>query len=249
MCLIGIAYRTAPGVELVVAANRDEFHARPCAPAAFWEDAPNIFGGRDLQGGGTWLAATRDGRFAAVTNVRRMVPPNPRAPSRGALVTDFLRSRTRAADYAASLRDRALDFSGFNLLLHDGHELRYVDNHPAFEDAAVKPGLHVVSNDQLDTPWPKSLRLRAVMERSLEPEPLFAALGDRAAARDDELPDTGVGLPMERMLSPPFIVSERYGTRCSTWLRIGGGRIEFEERRFGVDGRETGRTRERVDIA
>lgn len=232
----------------MLAANRDEFHDRPSAPAAFWDDAPHVFGGRDLRSGGSWLAVSARGRLAAVTNVRRMIPPIPQAPTRGALVADFVRGDASAAAFAQSLHAHADRYSGFNLLLFDGTELLYVDNHPAFEMARVAPGVHVVSNDQLDTPWPKSLRLKAVLERTSEPAPLFEALADRRPAPDAELPDTGVGLQLERMLSPPFIVSPGYGTRCSTYVRVGDGAIEFEERRFDAAGRQTGATRERLEI-
>jgi uncharacterized protein with NRDE domain len=242
MCLIAFAWRSDARHELIVAANRDEFHARPSAPAGWWDDAPRVFGGRDLRSGGGWLAVSRDGRLAAVTNVRRMVPPNPAAPTRGALVADFLRGTASARDYAASLAARAAEYSGFNLLLYDGRELWYVDNHPEFEAQPVAPGVHVVSNDQLDTPWPKSLRLKTALERTAARDALFAALADRRPARDDELPDTGVGLEMERMLSPPFIVSAGYGTRCSTVVAIGAGGIDFSERRFDASGALAGQT-------
>jgi uncharacterized protein with NRDE domain len=245
MCLIGLTWRSAPQPELVLAANRDEFHDRPSAPAAFWSDAPDVLGGRDLRSGGSWLAVSTRGRLAAVTNVRRMIPPIPQAPTRGALVADFVRGDQSATAFAQSLHAHADHYSGFNLLLFDGAELLYVDNHPTFEMARVAPGAHVVSNDQLDTPWPKALRLKAVLERSPTPGDLFAALADRQPARDEELPDTGVGLQLERMLSPPFIVSPGYGTRCSTYVRMGDGAIEFEERRFDAGGRQVGLTRER----
>lgn len=253
MCLIGVLWRSHPRHALVLAANRDEFHARPSAPATFWADAPQVFGGRDLQGGGSWLAVSADGRLAAVTNVRRMVPPRPDAPSRGQLVADFVRGRDSAAAFAERLRPQGDLYSGFNLLLYDGRELRYVDNHPEFEQQPMPPGVHVVSNDQLDTPWPKSLRLREALTRwqaadqdSLEP--LLGALADPAPAADAELPDTGVGRALERMLSPPFIVSEGYGTRCSTLVTLGPGGLRFLERRFGPDGAETGRTEQALPI-
>ena len=248
MCLIGLTWRPAPQPALVLAANRDEFHDRPSAPAAFWSDAPDVFGGRDLRSGGSWLAVSARGRVAAVTNVRRMIPPIPQAPTRGALVADFVRGTASAAEFAQSLHAHADAYSGFNLLLFDGRELLYVDNHPAFEMARVTPGVHVVSNDQLDTPWPKALRLQAVLQREADSVPLFDALADRRPARDEELPDTGVGLQLERMLSPPFIVSPGYGTRCSTYVRVGDGAIEFEERRFDAEGRSSGVTKERIQI-
>lgn len=247
MCLIGVLWRAHPRYELVLAANRDEYHARPSAPAAAWPDAPQVFGGRDLKEGGSWLAVSTRGRLAAVTNVRRMVPPRAGAPSRGNLVTGFLRGDAGAQAYGDALAPQAMRYSGFNLLLYDGHELRYVDNHPEFEQQPVAPGAHVVSNDQLDTPWPKSLRLREALERWRARDdgdfaPLFAALADPLPGRDEELPDTGVGREMERFLSPPFIVGEGYGTRCSTVVAFTGREIHFAERRFGPDGRETGRT-------
>jgi uncharacterized protein with NRDE domain len=249
MCLIGLHWRPGPRPALRVAANRDEFHDRPAAPAAAWADAPGVFGGRDLKSGGSWLAVSTRNRFAAVTNVRRMIPPDPRAPTRGALVADFVRGDMGAARFAAALGPRAGAYSGFNLLLYDGAELLYVDNHPEFECAPVAPGVHVVSNDQLDTPWPKSLRLKAALERDPDREALFRALADRARARDEELPDTGVGLELERMLSAPFIASPGYGTRCSTVVEFGAGRIAFEERRFGAQGVETGRTEVVLDLS
>lgn len=248
MCLIGIAYRPGPQPGLVLAANRDEFYERPSAPAQAWADAPDVFGGRDLKSGGSWLAVSVRGRVAAVTNVRRMVPPNPRAPTRGALVADFVRGSASAAAFAQGLAATAGEYPGFNLLLFDGRELLYVDNHPQYEVAPVAPGVHVVSNDQLDTPWPKSLRLKAVLERTTQREPLFEALGDRRPAPDAELPDTGVGRELERMLSAPFIVSAAYGTRCSTFVRLALGTIEFEERRFDAYGKLLGVTRERLAL-
>jgi uncharacterized protein with NRDE domain len=247
MCLIAIAWKVDPRFDLVVAANRDEFHDRPSAPAAPWDDAPDVFGGRDLRSGGSWLAVSRRGRFAAVTNVRRMIPPNPLAPTRGALVAGFVRGHDGAETFAEGLRDAAETYSGFNLLIHDGRTLVYVDNHPEYERAAVTPGVHVVSNDQLDTPWPKSLRLKAALERTTDPDALFAALADRHAAPDADLPDTGVGRVLERMLSSPFIVSPGYGTRCSTVVRMARDRIEFQERRFGGDGAEIGRTEQIIN--
>lgn len=246
MCLIGVSWRAHPRHALVLAANRDEFHARPSAPAAPWPGTPDVIGGRDLRSGGSWLAVSARRRLAAVTNVRRMIPPRPDAPSRGNLVSNFVIGTMSARDYAASLSRSAAAYSGFNLLLWDGHELRYVDNHPEFEDQPVSPGVHVVSNDQLDTPWPKSLRLQAVLAHHPEPATLFAALADRVPARDEALPDTGVGRELERLLSPPFVITPDYGTRCSTVVTADARGMTFSERRFDADGRETGRSEHRL---
>jgi uncharacterized protein with NRDE domain len=255
MCLIGVAWKSHPRYALVVAANRDEFHARPSAPAASWDEAPDVFGGRDLSAGGSWLALSTRSRLACVTNVRRMVAPDPQAPSRGQLVSGFVRGAAPAAHYSAALQESAPRYAGFNLLIWDGNELRYLNNHPGFISRAVAPGVHVVSNADLDTPWPKTRRLQAALSAWTasgvdDPEPLFSALADRTPAADGELPDTGVGLELERMLAPPFIVSPRYGTRCSTVVLVAhDGRADFIERRFAAAGGQTDETRQTLQMA
>ena len=242
MCLIALAWCAHPDYELIVAANRDEFHDRPAAPAAFWNDAPGVFGGRDLRQGGGWLALHESGRLAAVTNVRRMVPPDPRAPSRGALVAKFLSSNKTAESYSRVLNASAADYAGFNLLLFDGHHLSYCTNSESFQSQSIEPGVHVLSNASLNTPWPKALRLRRALQafinqRVASRKLLFTALGDCEQASDAELPDTGVGLELERFLSPPFIRGDRYGTRASTVVTIAhDGRAEFIERCFAANG-------------
>lgn len=248
MCLIALAYRVHPDFELVLAANRDEYHARPTAPAGPWQDAPEVFGGRDLSQGGSWLALSQPGRLACVTNVRRMVAPDPEAPSRGVLVASFVRGRQPARTFSDELRERAMAFAGFNLLLWDGSELRYLNNHPRFVSRVVPPGVHVVSNADLDTPWPKTEKLRRAMEAWATAgdggdAPLLAALADRVPAADADLPDTGVGLDLERLLSPAFIVSPRYGTRCTTIIALRrDGTARFSEWRFDPSGEPSGHT-------
>ncbi|MGH8505422.1 MAG: NRDE family protein [Stenotrophobium sp.] len=248
MCLIAFAWRTHPRHELVLAANRDEFHHRPTAAADWWADAPGVFGGRDLSQGGSWLAVSRRQRMAAVTNVRRMVPPDAAAPSRGKLVADFMRGTQPAADFAAALQSSAEHYAGFNLLLYDGGALIYVSNQPTYTVTALTPGVHGISNAALDTPWPKLCRLTAAMHDwvaigDLPPERLFASLADRRPSADVDLPDTGVGLELERFLSPPFIVSPTYGTRCSTVLSFSEkGPTYFGERRFNPGGASSGET-------
>ena len=254
MCLIGIAYRVHSKHDLVLAANRDEFHDRPSAAAGPWADEPTIFGGRDLRQKGSWLAVSTAGRLAAITNVRRMVPPDPSAPSRGGLVRKFLASGASAADFARELAGDAENYSGFNLLLYDGGELRYVTNAPEFRDEPVAPGVHTVSNASLNTPWPKARRLQQALEGWTRDSwesftPLLKALVDRTPGAEAELPDTGVGKSLEKLLSAPFIVSPNYGTRCSTIVAIGGGKIDFAERRFERSGLEAGKTDKQLTVA
>lgn len=250
MCLIALAYQAHPRYELLLAANRDEFHRRPAAPAAPWPEDPEVVGGRDLVGGGAWLALSSRRRLAAVTNVRRMEAPDPAAPSRGHLVADFVLGHESAVERAKRLMDSAHRYAGYNLLLWDGEALVYLSNRPTPVWQRLVPGVHAVSNAQLDTPWPKLRRLRAAVDAhcnppiapdvdaDADPESLFQALADEQIPPDPELPDTGVGLETERRLAPPFIRGRDYGTRCSSLILIprGGGDLRFVERRFGPEG-------------
>jgi uncharacterized protein with NRDE domain len=240
MCLIAFAHEAHPAFRLVVAANRDEAYARPAAPAGWWADAPGVLAGRDLREGGTWMGVTRGGRFAAVTNFRDPgFAQIGDAPSRGALVADFLRGAADAAGYAAALSRRAAEYNGFNLLVGDGGGLFYLSNR-APGVRRLEPGVYALSNHLLDTPWPKVVRARRAMADALDTagdaadrweSGLWGMLGDRVVAADDDLPDTGVGAEFERLLSPPFIRGDAYGTRASTVLTIAhDGEVRLVER-------------------
>ena len=248
MCLIAIAWKHHPHYALALIANRDEFHARPTAPAGFDPDAPHVYGGRDLQAGGSWLQVSTRDRLAAVTNVRAGRNPETAPRSRGALVRDFVRGGTDAADFAAQLAPVAKEHGRYNLLAWDGEALVFATNHPEPESRPVPPGVHAMSNGAFDAPWPKSGHATRALRGWLDSpastrdadaealEPLFSALADTQPAPDAALPDTGVGIEMERWLSPPFVRGERYGTRCSTVVLVEAQSIVFAERRFGPDG-------------
>jgi uncharacterized protein with NRDE domain len=237
MCLLAFAAASHPAYRLVLAANRDEFHARPTARAAWWGDDPHVLGGRDLTAGGTWLGVTRDGRWAAVTNVREPGrAPRAEAPSRGALVADFLREAHSAADFIAATAASAELWNGFNLLCGDAGGVWWLSNR-APGPVAVPPGVHAVSNALLDTPWPKVAQIRADLELALSgsdsdlEEHLFQALARRDPAAVAELPATGVEPEVERALSSAFIDVPGYGTRASTVLRIAhDGLVSLTER-------------------
>ncbi|MFD0740180.1 NRDE family protein [Lysobacter koreensis] len=251
MCLIALAWRTHPRYELALIANRDEFHDRPAAPAGADPLHPEVHGGRDLEQGGSWLLVSARGRLAAVTNVRAG-PAGETAPrSRGALVRDFATGAIGGAGFLDALAPSAAEYGRFNLLLWDGATLMFGSNHPGFVGHAVAPGVHAMSNGAFDAPWPKSghatRALRAWLESDLgavaSPDalaPLFAALADTTPAPDAALPDTGVGLALERALSPPFVRGPRYGTRCSTVVLVAADAITFVERRFGPDAQSLG---------
>ncbi len=243
MCLILLAHKVHPNYPLVLAANRDEVYSRPTAAAAFWDDYPQIYGGRDLEQGGTWLGITREGRIAAVTNFRDGHAAKNSTRSRGELVSNFLRGSQPAADYVHRVSREAQAYNGFNLIAGDLDELYYISNR-GNHVAAIAPGIHGLSNHLLNTPWPKVVRGKKILANLLRQKPhelidgLFAILADRAVAPDDTLPDTGVGLPRERVLSPAFIISPTYGTRSSSVVMVDNhGQVIFIERSFGERGK------------
>ncbi len=241
MCLILFALNQHPEYPLVIAANRDERYERPTQPLAPWPDAPQVLAGRDLEAGGSWFGITRSGRFAAVTNVREWPPQTGWPRSRGSLVRDFLLGSMSAAEYAADCVRHDGQFAGFNLLLGDSDGLWYCSNRGSDPLRQLQPGLYGLSNGALGDAWPKtgsgSAALRTELLRGPTPAGLLALLGDHTVATDAELPDTGVGIEMERMLSPRFIASPDYGTRASTALLIDRrGRAVLWEQNFSAGG-------------
>lgn len=240
MCLIVIGWRASAAFPLLVAANRDEYHHRASTVAARWPDAPEVIGGRDLEAGGTWLGIRENGRFAAVTNVRE--PGMAKGVrSRGELPRNFLLGSDSAEDYAKQIDYAA--YSGFNLLLADGEKLIYCSNRD-MPPRELKPGIYGLSNHRLDSPWPKLLRAREDFSRAMNTLPdeaaFFNLLANQEIVSDDQLPDTGVPLEWERLLSAVFVKSPTYGTRASTLLmQRANGEIRLHERSFGPDGQLT----------
>jgi uncharacterized protein with NRDE domain len=241
MCLVLFAYQCHPLYRLILAANRDEFYQRPTAPLDFWTDHPQVLAGRDLEQNGTWLGVTRNGRLAAITNYRDPKALKSNAPSRGHLVSDYLLGSVAPEPYLRKIQATAHQYSGFNLLVGHGQELFYYSNFgPGIK--RVAPGVHGLSNHLLDTPWPKvtlgKSRFMATLgqSRALLEDALFGLLLDQTVAPDTQLPHTGVDLTWERLLSPMFISSPGYGTRCSSVLMIDmAGRIQFSERVWRSD--------------
>lgn len=241
MCLLCIAYNAHPHYRLVLAANRDEFYDRPTKPAAFWEETPDLLAGRDLKAGGTWLGITRTGKIAAITNYRQPSLEKIQAPSRGKLVSDFLQGNKDVDDYLAYLTVNGNRYNGHNLIFGDKKRLCWYSNRGGKIDN-LSPGLYGLSNHLLDTPWPKVVRIKEAMKRLLsgrdviDPEEIFSILRDRRPSDDMSLPDTGIGLERERVLSPVFIVSPGYGTRSSTVVSIDReDRVFLAERTYNED--------------
>ncbi|AZC25432.1 MULTISPECIES: NRDE family protein [Pseudomonas] len=248
MCLIVFAWRPGHTQPLIVAANRDEFYARPSLPLAQWPESPQIHAGRDLEAGGTWLGVGADGRFAALTNIRNPHQP-PARRSRGELVARFLAGTIDLDEYLRDVVGRSLEYAGFNLLLGTADQLWHYNAHDP-EPRQLEAGVYGLSNAGLDTPWPKLLKAKAALREVLDdprPEALLALLGDPQTAPFADLPDTGVGLATESLLSSIFIASPSYGTRASTALIVhADGSRHLVERSFGPYGGHLGEIELRI---
>jgi uncharacterized protein with NRDE domain len=251
MCLIVIAHQTNVNYPFVLAANRDEFFSRPTMEANFWADdanaLPNILGGRDLVQGGTWLGITRDRRFAAVTNIRNPDAPQAMPKSRGELTRGFLEGNQSPAMYLNSLKSSLNQFAGFNLLLGDAEEVFYLNNTQS-TITKLEPGIYGLSNGVLDSAWPKLQRAKRDLgnamagESELQTDTLLNFMNNRDRAADENLPDTGVPLEQERILSSAFIQNpeRKYGTRCSTAIIYGANnKIKFSEQNYDEQGQES----------
>ncbi|MGE3692592.1 MAG: NRDE family protein [Novosphingobium sp.] len=233
MCVAAIAWRAHPDWLYVAVANRDEYHERPTAPLARWQNG--IIAGQDKRAGGTWLGVSEQARFALVTNFRVPGYPRPELASRGALVTDWL-ERAEVAQGST--------MNPFNLLLADADRARILSNYPGPEEHILAPGIHGLSNGAFALPWPKARRLCADLAGWLAHDardlsPLFTALRNEAPFPEEDYEGDGP----EPAFSGVFIRNAMYGTRSSTVVAVsrqGAGAII--ERRFSPDGEETGET-------
>ncbi len=246
MCLILLAWQHPPGTRLLLAANRDEFFRRPSRALHFWEDCPAIFAGRDLEQGGTWLGVNTDRRFAAVTNYREPSEKSPGSVSRGLLVSDYLRSNTPPDSYLQAVLQRRHEYDPFNLLAGDEKSVFFLSS-PAADIRQLTPGIYGISNGELDCPWPKIRHGKKMLHELLADKPvpdneaLFSLLRDDRRFPDEELPDTGIGIELERLVAPLFIHNGEYGTRSSAVLSITDqGQVSFAERSFDWNGNPAG---------
>lgn len=240
MCLITFAYHAHPRYKFILAANRDEFYQRPTAAAHWWEDAPEILGGKDLKAGGTWMGIHKNGRFAAVTNYRDLQNINPNTKSRGHLVSDFLAGTDTPETYAATAQKEGAEYNGFNLLLLDD-DMAYASNY-ATKSYALGFGIYGLSNALLDTPWHKVTQAKAAFERAIqgdfELEALFSVMSPTDPAPDAQLPATGLDYAREKALSAIQIHTPDYGTCSTTLLTIDyEGQVRFLEKTLPTTGR------------
>ena len=252
MCLVLVAWQTLDDWPLVVAGNRDEFHARPTEPLHWWPDQPDVLAGRDLKAGGTWLALGRNGRFATVTNYRDAVPPKAGRRSRGKLVTDFVEGRSAPIDYVESIDRDA--YSGFNLFVSDGETLAFANNRDG-APRLLDPGIYGLANASLDAPWHKTLvskaRLRELLDGgTVNSSLLLRMLDDRVLGPADDVSTDGLEFRRAHAMTAPFIVQPDYGTRSSTVvLHSADANVEVAEHRFDPDGSLVGRSSFRFDAA
>ena len=236
MCLLLIAKNVHPEYQLIVAANRDEFYNRPASAADFWKEYPFLLAGKDLQANGTWLGITKEGKFSALTNYRDLKNIKPDAPTRGMLTLDFLVGNDFPSEYYEKIKKDSDAYNGYNLIMGTVTDLYYFSN-ISNEFLELGKGIFGLSNSLLDTPWPKVNQIKKVFGEIIlklkSPIQLIEALADNSPFQDDILPDTGIGIELERVLSPIFVKSPIYGTRCSTAILVSNnGDVSFVERTY-----------------
>lgn len=234
MCLIVFAWKQSAEFPLLLAANRDEFYARPALAATWWQEAPHVYAGKDLEAGGTWMGINKQGRFAAITNIRNGEGKKSGAPSRGKIVTDFLCDNISPSSYLQALATEAKLYAGFNLIVGDANAIYWFSNETLVAQL-LQPGIYGLSNGSLDTPWPKVIQAKTQFEKlckqSAPDQAYFELLTDTTQAPEHLLPQTGVSLEWERLLSSIFIESATYGTRVSSLIKChADGSMQLTER-------------------
>ncbi|MCI4670562.1 MAG: NRDE family protein [Bacteroidia bacterium] len=236
MCLVSIAFKVHPDYPLLLVGNRDEFYERPTQRAHWWENHPNIFAGKDLKAGGTWMGINQEGQFAVLTNFRMGREQLPNARSRGELVSDYLLNSPDPVGYMEELKAKAANYNLFNLIVGNQDQMVYYSNAGDKPLKIMGQGVYGLSNSFLDVPWPKVKKARMGMTKSLQnsnfiPRDLFSILTDKTVAADEELPDTQIPYEWEKRLSAMFIELPNYGTRVTTLIAMDkSGKLSMEER-------------------
>lgn len=243
MCLIVFAWQAHPEFRLILAGNRDEYFARPTTSLSWWADKPGILAGRDLRGGGTWLAAGRSGRFATVTNYRETATPRRGLRSRGELVTGFIANSASPEDFARNIDGNA--YAGFSLLLTEGDALYYASNRDE-TSGPLPAGVYALGNASLDLPSHKLTGSKSAFQALLAQDDinvsaLFRLLADRTPAPAGDVDAGSLPFEIARAMTATFIVTPEYGTRSTSVLTWSyDNRISLTERRFDNEGSRTG---------
>lgn len=262
MCLVAVAWRAHPRYPLILAGNRDEFHARPSAAADWWADAPQVIGGRDLVAGGSWLAVSRSGRFAVVTNHPGRPGGDDRPLSRGHLVRNWV---TGDGDLPRGFLHRVAEqedqYGGFCLVVgtvnpelgdEAGHypEGLIVPAGPAGPRWRLPEGITGLANGPREQLPPKAWWLEREYQRILGADEVSVEDLLRPLATADPVLKLPAGVDWKlRSRHTPFVRDERYGTRASTVVMVGAdGEVLFREDRFGPDGGRTGTTNHRFRV-
>ena len=244
MCITIFSYQQDHEIPIILINNRDEYHKRPTAKSHYWEDHPNILGGKDLKAGGSWLAINKNGTFASITNYRDTRLKTLNSPtSRGKIVTDFVLSNNQEA-FLNSLQENCSEYEGFNLIAGWANKIYYFSNITK-ELVQLSDGIYGVSNHLLDSPWPKLVKAKQKFQdlisherNSFQSEEVFNFMIDNGSFPDEDLPDTGVGIELERFLAPLFIVGKQYGTRSTSILQISSaGKVDFYEQTYMPSGK------------
>lgn len=249
MCLIVFAYNYHPEYPIILAGNRDEFYGRKALKAHVWDTDPKMLAGKDLRAGGTWLGVSKNGEFGAITNYRDLKNPREGERSRGEIITNFLTETGPPDQKLRHLKKQSQEYAGFNLLAGNIRQLFYFSNISG-NIQSVAPGIHGISNAFLDTPWPKVETAKSEFEKTIDSSPpdkekIFKFLQDKQPFPDESLPDTGLSPEMEKAVSPIFIETEGYGTRCSTLLTIDAKeRVRFIEKTYPVNKKASATTKE-----
>lgn len=237
MCLIVFSFKQHRTYPVILAGNRDEFYSREAWQAHFWDTAPPMLAGKDLRAGGTWLGVNLKGEFGAITNYRDLNNPMSGKRTRGEIIPEFLTQDGSRKNRLTKLQMKYPAYSGFNLLAGNADQLFYLNNiNRKFQ--SVAPGIHGISNAFLDIPWPKVEKAMSAFKDAVQPndidrEAMFQLLQNSDTFPLEELPDTGLSQEMEKAVSPIFINTDDYGTRCSSLLTIDNdGQVRFTEKTY-----------------
>ena len=240
MCIVAFAWQIIDEMPLCLISNRDEFYHREASQIHQWENSP-IIAGQDLQSDGTWLGVTTNSRWAIITNFRDGKDKKVYPTSRGHILKAFLESDLTPIRFAQQLEKNQCDYAGFNLFIGDQTQAVYMSNRGEAPQVLAK-GVYVISNGILSEHWHKASHLRKrftqeflpmLQQPTSKPDVMHAVwdiLEDERKLELSQLPETGISIEMEQLLSSTFIQSPVYGTRCSNFLSLKNDEIIWLEK-------------------
>jgi len=253
MCILFFAIKQHPKFQVIICANRDEFHQRPTQSMHWWPKnnllagdlstsnllTTNVLAGKDLLAGGTWLGLNKKGRFSALTNFRQPDLIDNNKQSRGELVLQALAHQDE--EMTKKLARSSNDYNGFNLVFGQLNKLTCFDS-ISQRKQVLSSGVHSLCNGALDDIWPKMALGQAklsdaITDHPLDIEQLFKLMKNTQQAQSEHLPKTGLPLNWEQLLSSIFIISPEYGTRTTNIITLDNeGKISVYDRRYNNQG-------------